>query len=372
MSDTNMIISKPHIGTYKGANKCPGMSRVNDYRSWFTPKGLSTITCTYCEECYNLYVKDTNIDNGFTTNNRLTSCCCDYFTMNRNLGSFKDSIQVIIIDSTTKQVFPKAPNDGNRYDSVDEFILPTTTNYSVRIQLSEPDKYTFTVSDMYINDKKVNIINNENIRCAGTMIINQFEEGSTEFFKFISLSSKERKYIHSSFFDTIKITVKRWTIDSPGTERPYVNTFIEIPFTLQLICKQSDADKLVANKEFVNTSESNMRDQLLARKSVIGFELGKHYLNVKTRDDTIMNLKHEITLLENKIMLLEYVSSSYHVDKDFDPNVDKDSLKADLKSKESKLVVEENLKMYNGSRDKLLNDELVIIESSLANYAHLM
>lgn len=58
--------------------ECPKRSRVSDDRKWYSPAGKSTSECTYCEECYNTFVKNTPSDVGFTVNSRLWSCNCDF------------------------------------------------------------------------------------------------------------------------------------------------------------------------------------------------------------------------------------------------------------------------------------------------------
>ena len=66
------------FGDTKSEYPCRGQIRVGDNRKWYTPSGKSTSECTYCEECYNNFVKGTPSDVGFSMHQQLWNCNCDF------------------------------------------------------------------------------------------------------------------------------------------------------------------------------------------------------------------------------------------------------------------------------------------------------
>ena len=80
---------------------CPLSTRVADSRKWYIPGGKTAQECTYCEECYEKFVRGTDQDKGFTSNNKLVRCNCDYPKENAKFGLIKGDRNVLVLDAQT-------------------------------------------------------------------------------------------------------------------------------------------------------------------------------------------------------------------------------------------------------------------------------
>lgn len=172
---------------------CPGRNRVSDNRKWYIPAGKTSHECTYCEECYNTYVKATPQDHGFTTNDNLYSCNCDYPKDYTGKCLMKNDFRIMICDSKTNKTLEIIPNSLAQLNGVAQFVLPTCTNYYITIEnMDNNTKTWFSFANGKVGDKPIIINNGQLIYHNKSLNIEGFKTGTKDSFLFYSPSNQEK------------------------------------------------------------------------------------------------------------------------------------------------------------------------------------
>ncbi|QKF93590.1 hypothetical protein QKU48_gp0132 [Fadolivirus algeromassiliense] len=172
---------------------CPGRNRVSDNRKWYIPLGKTSSECTYCQECYETFVKGTPKDEGFVCQSGLYQCNCDYPKDYTNKCLEKDNFRVILTDTKTGKVFELIPNTLANLNGVAQFVLPTCSNYSITIDNLDGATYSwFSFVSGRVGDKDIVINNGQTIYHKNSLEIRGFKTGTNDSFLFYSPSNKEK------------------------------------------------------------------------------------------------------------------------------------------------------------------------------------
>lgn len=97
---------------------CNGNVRVNHCGLWYCPFGESITDCTYCQQCYETYVKGGNEDNGFTVHTNLMQVNCDFPVELKTKGLKKDDFVITFCDPITNKIFDTVPENQEFYINV--------------------------------------------------------------------------------------------------------------------------------------------------------------------------------------------------------------------------------------------------------------
>ena len=129
---------------------CPGKKRVADGRLWYVPYGKQSTECTYCQECYETYIKGTPKDQGFSVKTNLYDCNCDY---PKDLGKncFKQNdIKVSIVDAVTY--------DAYKVSGSKKVVVPVNKKYIICVENVNRaiDSY-FIIDECIVDRKRVNL-----------------------------------------------------------------------------------------------------------------------------------------------------------------------------------------------------------------------
>jgi len=88
---------------------CPGQNRVTDQRTWYIPAGQTARECTYCQECYNKFIRGTSYDNGFASLTNGLDCNCDF---QRDSAKYRIQKNEIIVNVNDIEKFTMYLNDS--------------------------------------------------------------------------------------------------------------------------------------------------------------------------------------------------------------------------------------------------------------------
>lgn len=193
---------------------CPSRFRVTDERSWYTPAGKTTGECTYCEECFDKFVKNTPEASSFTKHNNLTSCNCDYPRDYTKYGIEKDGLRVTIA-SKKGSLFQKIDNQIANLNGVMHVDVPTCTEYMIFVDKTDSDENSyFTFESGKVGSKEITINNGRLIYYPSNVEIKGFKTGTNESFMFISPSNQEksegRKTEGENETNIITLKLKKW------------------------------------------------------------------------------------------------------------------------------------------------------------------
>jgi len=177
-------------------SRCPGRVPVSDNRSWYVPAGKTVSECTYCEACYELCVKGTLADSGFTKKTGLLNCNCDYPKDYSRLALQHAGVRVSVVDSTTQAEYPLLEGENEtiaNLNGVAHVVVPTCASYAVSVENVETsaDSY-FTLVSGTVGDKDIVINNGETIYYNRVLQVKGFKTNSDESFLFMSQSAQEK------------------------------------------------------------------------------------------------------------------------------------------------------------------------------------
>ena len=129
---------------------CPNRHRVSDDRNWYVPLGKTLDECTYCEECYNKFIKGTVIDIGYTVYGNVNDCNCDY---PKDLGKncfMNNDIKVSVIDAKTY--------DAYKIKSNKKVIVPKNAKYMICVEnMNRTSDSYFIIDECIVDGKIVNL-----------------------------------------------------------------------------------------------------------------------------------------------------------------------------------------------------------------------
>lgn len=340
---------------------CPGSKRVSDARTWYTPPGKLTSQCTICEECFNKYIKGTKDEFNFGEYSHLNSCNCDYETYyetyDDTVGCKQNGIKVTILNAKTGQYCNKVENEIANLNGVMHVVLPTCTEYMIRINnLNNDGCNYFTFESGYVGDKKIVINDGAKIYYPSKLEIKGIKTGTNDSFMFMSQSNQEkyegRQLEGENVNNIIKIKVKQWRkqvyrnffgtmgrwVDCRADESSYsygthwsksnnlsggatvsggshVNeikttttrdTFEQIggetEFVIQLVCDQDELEKYETNKEYYLKKEMDERNKLLKEKEIVSG-------NIKKYEDKLANEKDNMDKLDVQLKKYDHFGS---------------------------------------------------------------
>lgn len=251
------------MSSVKEFKPCPGRHRVNDNRLWYIPSGETGSTCTYCEECFNLYVVPTTEDitsYKIINGGQLVNCNCDYPKDLNKCSITKESIRVTVFDTKSFKTFDILENSVANLNGVMHVALPTCTEYAILIENlnnSDPNLYFSFEPSSKVGDKPIVINDGRTIFYKKDLEVKGFKTGTNDSFMFISLSDQEKssgktlsgenvtnvislkvkKYRrelnrHANFFGSSLETYKR---RGPFLNVPFIDLGMDTQYTLQ--CK---------------------------------------------------------------------------------------------------------------------------------------
>lgn len=330
---------------------CPGRHRVTDHRNWYVPFGKTSHSCTYCEECYNTYVKNTPADTGFTVHSNLHGCNCDYPKDLSKCGVQKNDLRVTVTDAKTFTTYKMVENDLANMNGVMHVALPTCTEYTISVEnLNNSPNVYFSFETGKVGDKEIIINHGQRIYYKTDLEIKGFKTGTSDSFMFISQSNQERfegKVLEGeNVTNIISLKFKKWQrhvrecymefyCDSTSRSRggaesmgatkglskggdsfghsmanlsggatvsggSYVDSVRtsttndrfdqidnEVEFLIQLVCTQPENEKYEANKKYYLKKEFEEREKLLSKKKRI--------------EESIKSWEDQVTYYEGKL-----------------------------------------------------------------------
>lgn len=290
---------------------CPGMTYVVDpSRKWYIPEGKASSECTYCEECYEKYVKGTDDEKLMRCKTISDSCCCDHPNRNQSTPpcpgrkpiydpnriwfvpngkttnectyclecfdkyikgtSEEDNVYQahsatpcncdyqkdtnyceksgfrITVADTTGKSF-ETRNLDPRYDTT--CVVPTCTKYFINIQTDN----VYKLIDAKMGDKKLLVLLNSN---PTNVVIEATEDNMVPSpLVFYSKSSHEAVNSVDENSD-LELSFIKFDKD------------VELPVTMKikLICTQSDDEKYKINQDYVAQIQKNRIVYLVEQK----------------------------------------------------------------------------------------------------------
>jgi hypothetical protein len=293
---------------------CPLSTRVTDFRKWYIPNGKTSQQCTYCEECYEKFVRGTDQDKGFTWKNDLLQCNCDYPGEISKFGLMRGDLNVLVLDAPTMKPF--LPN------SIGQFHLPLHRSYVISVRNLTDDKYRYISLVSYEVDSRTIVVNNGQ-----------------------NIHYKEKIEVGGYYMGLMKLRIQQWT------HRPLEITTAGIGYSYR------DLKDSCLVSRVSQANPQSCYDVITQSGPEIEFEL---LLEYESQTDTIMGspLPMRSNKFANEISERTYLLNQ------------KMQLENDLVEFDKKLTSYENLKYAH--RDKLdaVSDKLSLfsfVSSSLDN-----
>lgn len=202
---------------------CPGRHRVSDSRKWYIPVGKTSRECTYCEECFEKYVKNTSQASSFTCQTNIPMCNCDCPETLRGYSLLKNNLRVMVVDAKTSQAYPllsslPSSEDGGTVSSelanangVMHVVLPTCTEYHITVDLvDEAEDVFFSLESGKVGDRGIVINGGSKIYYNG-LDIKGYKTGTKESFCFISRSQSDDKTLEGeNVSNIIELKFVKW------------------------------------------------------------------------------------------------------------------------------------------------------------------
>jgi hypothetical protein len=105
--------------------ECPGQKRVSNNGKWYIPIGMAESDCTFCEECFNKYIKDTDFK--VIEKENIKDCNCD-FSLNiwKKINKKKydpEKIKTIILNNKFSTLKLYDNNDNEKKEEGHLYII---------------------------------------------------------------------------------------------------------------------------------------------------------------------------------------------------------------------------------------------------------
>lgn len=177
---------------------CTGRRRVTDRsKKWYIPEGKTGFECTYCEPCFNTFIKGTPREAKYRVQSNLGSCNCDYPLDYSKYSLEKDGYRVTVMSKDGSTMFEKVENTMANLNGVMHVDIPTCTEYTIYIEnlSDDPDTY-ITFESGKVGEKEISVENGKRIYYPREFELKGFKTGSNDSFMFISQTDQEKSEGH--------------------------------------------------------------------------------------------------------------------------------------------------------------------------------
>jgi len=344
---------------------CPGITRISDDRNWYIPKNKSADECTYCEECYDNYIKGTPTEKNYYYYSGLTSCNCDYPKEYTNYGITVNNIRLYVSNSKTHQIYKKISNPIANINGVVHIVMPTCTPYNITLEnIDQDDNSYFTLESIMVGDKEINIDNGEQIYYRTLLDIKGLAAVLCNSLFFMAPSNKEKmENINIStnndsgnYNNVINLKIQKWKrekdfpvrllysclsdcrlydcddgkvnyirggiavagceyvdhLTMTQTKDTFEPTSEVFEFTIQLICEQTDEEKYVANMDHYLQRDAQKRNELIKQQNECLEKVKEKEMKMRELQAEIENEQVKLRDVEKELLNFVYLGSSDH------------------------------------------------------------